>query len=132
MDAHVRDALVTGFEDLVPTVRLPDPDDRHVVAAAVRAHADIVLTANLKDFPEFALSSHALVACHPDVFLADLCRQSPARFLEALQRVRVRLRNPPISDEQHLDVLRRVGLNATVEELLARAATPSARPRRPD
>ena len=43
MDAHVRDALVSGFEDLVPAIQLPDPDDRHVVAAAIHGEADIVL-----------------------------------------------------------------------------------------
>ena len=53
MDAHVRDALVAGYEDLVPTVALPDPDDRHVVAAAVRGEAHIVLTANLSGVRPF-------------------------------------------------------------------------------
>lgn len=77
MNAHVRDAVVSGFEDLVPTIRLPDPDDRHVVAAAIRGEADIVLTANLKDFPAAALSPHGLAAEHPDSFLTRLCHESP-------------------------------------------------------
>ena len=47
MDAHVRDVLVAGFEDLVPSLELPDPGDRHVLAAAIRAEADIIVTANL-------------------------------------------------------------------------------------
>ena len=51
MDSHVHDVLVTGFEDLVPSLELPDPSDRHVLAAAIRAEADIIVTANLKDFP---------------------------------------------------------------------------------
>ena len=124
MDAHVRDAMVGGFEDLVPTIALPDPDDRHVVAAAVRAEAHIVLTANLRDFPESDLSPHGLVARHPDPFLADLCGRSPTQFMEALHRVRARLRNPPFSREEHLDVLRRVGLSATVDQVLTRTASP--------
>ena len=57
MDAHVQDVLVTGFEDLVPSLELPDPGDRHILAAAIRAEADIIVTANLKDFPA-SLSSH--------------------------------------------------------------------------
>ena len=132
MDAHVRDALVTGFEDLVDTIQLPDPNDRHVVAAAVWAEADVVVTANLRDFPESALSPRGLVAQHPDAFLADLCIRSPTLFLKALHRVRARLRNPPFSGEQHLDALRRVGLHTTVEEVLKRAASFSPRRPRPD
>ena len=128
MDAHVRDALVSGFEKLVPAIRLPDPDDRHVVAAAIRGEADIVLTANLKDFPASALSPHGLAAEHLDVFLARLCRESPSRFLEALDGVRARLRNPPVSPERHLDALRRAGLNETATEILSRTATRSTRP----
>lgn len=51
MNAHVRDCLVTGFEYLIPVVELPDPDDRHVVAAAIHAGADLIVTFNLQDFP---------------------------------------------------------------------------------
>ena len=121
MDAHVRDAVVTGFEDLVPSIRLPDPDDRNVVVAAVRAEADLVVTANVRDFPDATLARHRLTAEHPDVFLASLCRRVPVLFLQAVQRVRARLRNPPVSRREHLAVLRRVGLNATDEEILRHA-----------
>ena len=117
MDAHVRDALVSGFEELVPSISLPDPDDRHVVAAAIHGEADVILTANLKDFPISALAPHALEAEHPDDFLACLCRESPGRFLESLECVRTRLRNPPVSRDDHLGMLRRVGLNSTVTEV---------------
>ena len=76
MDVHVRDALISGFENLVPIIRLPDPDDRHVVAAAIPGDANIILSANLRDFPARALTPHGgLVAQHPDRFLARLCRE---------------------------------------------------------
>lgn len=51
MNAHVRDSLVTGFEHLIPSVELPDADDRHVVAAAIHGGASLIVTFNLKDFP---------------------------------------------------------------------------------
>lgn len=124
MDAHVRDALVTGFEDLIGEIELPDPDDRHVLAAAAVARVDMILAANIRHFPEPILSAHGLEAQHPDVFLANLCDQSPTPFLDALHRVRARLRNPPVSREQHLDTLRRVGLNDTVDTVLAWSAPP--------
>ena len=122
MDAHVHDVLVTGFEDLVPTLELPDPGDRHVLAAAIRAEADIIVTANLKDFPASSLAPHGLEAEHPDAFLARLCGRWPARFVEAFHRVRSRLRHPPLSADEHLRALRRSGLRATVAELVARTS----------
>lgn len=52
MNAHVLDSLVAGFEPLIPDITLPDPDDRHVLAAAIHCGADIIVTFNLKDFPD--------------------------------------------------------------------------------
>jgi hypothetical protein len=60
------DAMVTGWEELEPGIRLPDADDRHVVAAAVRGGADAIITANLADFPSSTLSPFGLEAVHPD------------------------------------------------------------------
>src|SRR6202050_1213100 len=51
MDKHATDALVTGYEDLIEGLQLPDPDDRHVLAAAIRGRADVIITANVRDFP---------------------------------------------------------------------------------
>ena len=64
MDAHVRDVLIIGFEDLVPSLELPDPGDRHVLAAAIRSEADIIVTVNLKDFPASLLAPYGLEAEH--------------------------------------------------------------------
>jgi predicted nucleic acid-binding protein len=57
MNAHVRDALVDGHQSLIPALALPDPDDRHVLAAAIQCGADLIITFNLDDFPERALAS---------------------------------------------------------------------------
>ena len=72
MNGAVRDCLVTGYEDLIESLSLPDPDDRHVLAAAIRAGAEVIVTFNLKDFPATTLSSYDLEAKHPDDFLVSL------------------------------------------------------------
>ncbi len=51
MDKNAEDALVTGYEDLIEGLHLPDLDDRHVLAAAIRGRADVIVTANVRDFP---------------------------------------------------------------------------------
>ncbi len=62
MNAHVRDCLVTGFEHLIPSITLPDPDDRHVVAAAIHSGASLIVTYNLKDFSAEVLEPYNLEA----------------------------------------------------------------------
>lgn len=60
MDLHATDALVTGYEDLTEGLYLPDPDDRHVLAAAIRGRADVIITANLRHFPAKVLRQFGL------------------------------------------------------------------------
>ena len=72
MNEAVRDCLVTGYEDLIESLSLPDPDDRHVLAAAIRAGAEVIVTYNLKDFPAETLARFDIEAQHPDDFLVSL------------------------------------------------------------
>jgi predicted nucleic acid-binding protein len=117
MNTHARDALVMGFEDLIEVVTLPDPDDRHVLAAAIKGRADLIVTANLKDFPAEVLARWGIEALHPDEFLTHQFHLSQPVFLKAVKTVRLRLRNPPKSVEEYLDTLRVQGLLATVNEI---------------
>lgn len=71
MDAHTRDALVTGYEGLIPSLELPDPNDRRVLAAAIVGHCDVIVTMNLRDFPQIALDPFGIEAQHPDEFLCN-------------------------------------------------------------
>ena len=56
MTRAVRDCLVTGYEPMIEGLKLPDPDDRHVLAAAIKAGAQVIVTRNLKDFPDPTLT----------------------------------------------------------------------------
>jgi hypothetical protein len=66
MDKAAPDALVTGYEHLIPGLVLPDEADRHVLAAAIRSGASLIVTCNLADFPPEALSPFDIEAQHPD------------------------------------------------------------------
>jgi PIN domain len=118
MDAHVRDCLVTGYHPLILSLSLPDPDDRHVLAAAITGRCDVIVTHNLKDFPEDALASYGIEAQHPDEFLSNHLNLAPGLFCEAVRKVRARLKNPSFTAPQYLDVLTQNGLVATASELV--------------
>ena len=114
MNAHVRDSLVTGFEYLIPSINLPDPDDRHVAAAAIHSGASLIVTFNLKDFPAEALKPYNLAAQHPDDFIVDLLDLHPAGVLEAAACHRRSLKNPPKTADEYLDTLLAQGLTQSV------------------
>lgn len=122
MDSHVRDALVEGYEALMAALALPDPDDRHVLAAAIRAGASVIVTYNLKDFPVAALAPYGIEAQHPDEFIAHLLDREPQAVAAAARRQRASLRNPPRSVAEYLETLERAELAQTVQRLRAMSA----------
>jgi hypothetical protein len=117
MNANVRDALVTDFDSLIEILELPDADDRHVLAAAIKGRADLIVTSNLKDFPADVLGKWGIEAQHPDEFLTHQFHLSQPTFLRAVRTVRERLRNPPRSVADYLHTLRVQGLLATVSAI---------------
>lgn len=117
MDLHVRDCLVENFANLIPSLILPDPDDRHVLAAAICGRADVIVTYNLTDFPETELSKYGMTAQHPDEFLTHLLDLSPDVAYDALRTIRARLRNPPKSVAEYLQILERQRLTKFVTRL---------------
>lgn len=117
MNAHVPDCLVTGFESLIETLTLPDPEDRHVAAAALHCGAQVVLTFNLGDFPRAALGPHGIVAQHPDEFLARQHELAPHVVCAAANRHWASLKKPPKSVAEYLATLESQGLPQTVAML---------------
>ncbi len=110
MNSHVEEALVDGYEDLIPVLELPDPDDRHVLAAAIIAKADVIVTFNLKDFPISKLKQYGVEAVHPDEFIAELILLDFQAVADAVECCRQRLRNPPKSVDEFLEILLGQGL----------------------
>jgi predicted nucleic acid-binding protein len=117
MNAAVRDCLVTGYEVLINTVQLPDPDDRHVLAAAIHADAHAIITYNLKDFPSELLSRHGIEPLHPDEFLSSLVAAVPGSVCSVVKRQRESLRRPSYTALELLEIFEGHGLNQSVHGL---------------
>lgn len=113
MDAAVLNCLVSGYEQLETSFTLPDPDDRHVVAAAVKTRADLILTFNRKDFPADVLEPLGLVTQHPDDFLQDMFGISAELFIEAVREDFRHYLAPPPSFDEYIASLARSGIPKT-------------------
>lgn len=121
IEAYVGDVTVTNYEHLTPTLSLPDPDDRHVLAASFQGGASVIVTSNLADFPAAALATHGITAQTPDVFVLGLLAAFVETVTAALAADRADLVNPPLGAEQYLDTLTRGGLAMTAAALRAHA-----------
>ncbi|MCI0569410.1 MAG: PIN domain-containing protein [Myxococcaceae bacterium] len=117
MVAAIADCLVTGHEPLVGGLELPDPDDRHVLAAAIRCAAQVIVTANLRDFPPERLKPYGIEARHPDDFVLGIVALAPGAVASIALQQATALKSPPQSMAQLLDTLRGNGLVRTVAKL---------------
>lgn len=117
MNKAIPDVLVSGFEGLMAGIELPDPDDRHVVAAAIRAGAQAIVTLNLRDFPDDKLKPFGLEAVHPDDFVVDSIDLAPAAICAAVDAQAAALKKPPKTRAELLETLQQNGLVQTVARL---------------
>ena len=117
MNASVRDCVVENYRELIPALELPDPDDRHVVAAAIVANADVIVTFNLRDFPRNKLKKYGIEAQHLDDFIGQLIDLAPSKVISAIATVRGRLQNPPKSAGEYIDIVERQRLPNTAAVL---------------
>lgn len=117
MDGAVSDCLVNGYESLEAGLTLPDPNDRHVLAAAILCGAGTIVTYNLKDFPDEVLAPHGMAAQHPDQFIEHAFDLSPAAVCKAVRDHRASLKDPPKTVEELFDTYLSQGLATTVAAL---------------
>lgn len=110
-----------GWSQLVHKLELPDPDDRHVLAAAIAGHADCIVTANLQDFPASVLNGFGLEAIDPDTFIINQWDLDPVNAIAAFKRMRARRKKPESSPADFADALEIGGLPTTAERLRAAA-----------
>ena len=104
------EALVTGHESLIKGLDLPDPDDRHVLAAAIRCGAQHIVTENLSDFPAAALEPFSIEAIDADEFLSRTYDLYPTEALEVCRTIRTSYRNPPFTSSEFVFDLTARGL----------------------
>lgn len=117
MNEAFPDAIVEEFENLIDSLDLPDHDDRHVLAAAIKSKSEFIITFNLKDFPENVLKDYNITSIHPDNFIIELMEADCERVIEAFMNQVNRLRNPPQEIPEVLNTLYNQGLKKTVEQL---------------
>ncbi|MFD0795867.1 PIN domain-containing protein [Maribacter chungangensis] len=111
------DALVTNYSGLISGLELPDPKDCHVLAAAIKTNANVIVTNNIKDFPKDYLSSSGLSAKTADDFLTDIIDLNPEQAIKAFKEMVLNRRNPDLDEFELLDILRNRGLLDTANFL---------------
>ena len=117
MNQAFPDANVENFEDLIPSIKLKDKDDRHVVACAIRCNADLIVTFNIKDFPNKELSKYDIEIQNPDELISNLIDINPKLACKAFNKMVKRLKNPKKTMDEVLNTLENCGLKKSIEKL---------------
>lgn len=98
------DAFVYDYEAIITQLAC-DEKDRHVLAAAIRASASVIVTFNLRHFPFKALAAYGIAAEHPDVFLTRLYLQDAGAMMRLIEQQTADLRHPPLTTNDVLNAL---------------------------
>lgn len=117
MNDAIPDSVVTGYQSLIPSLELPDEDDRHVLAVAIVGHADAIVTFNLDDFPQARLEQFNIEVQHPDRFVTNQLHLHKVTALTAIKKMRSRWKNPARSAEELIQALHERKLPLTADLL---------------
>jgi len=108
---------LAGWQPLVACINLPDPNDHHVLAAAIAGHADCIVTSNLKDFPIAAVQPFGIEILHPDDFIIRQWDLDELVTVAAFKRMRARRKQPAATAEDFAQAMERNGLVAAAARL---------------
>ena len=114
METEFKNSLTNGYEHFIPTLQLPDPSDRHVLAVAIHVNAKYIVTFNLDDFPNEILQLYGIEAISPDECVLRLLRQDSRPVFQAVKNHRLSLTRPSKMVEEYLATLEKQGLAKTV------------------
>lgn len=115
MNLAFEDAEISDFNEISKGLQLPDPNDIHVLAAAIKGRADVIVTNNLEDFPVDYISQFNIEVIHPDAFILNVIDLDPELALVALNEQVARLKNPPRSVDDVLGIFERNGLKKSAK-----------------
>lgn len=101
------DAFVENYENLIPNLHLPDKDDCHVLAAAIKTNANVIVTNNIKDFPKEYLAQFGISVKTADDFIADIIDLNNEIALQAFLELVLNRKNPNLDAYQVLDNFRK-------------------------
>lgn len=107
----------SAWGPLVPSIHLPDPNDAHVLAAAIACNADYIVTFNLKDFPRDILNEHGIILSDPDSFIIEQWDMDPIGAILAFKQMRARRKKPRSGPSEFADILERAGLPMTANKI---------------
>ena len=113
----VPDCIITGHEPLVEAIQLPDIDDRHVVAAAVKSDAQAIVTFNTKDFPNESIARYHVEVIHPDDFFVNQIDLDPVAAIDLIRELAEDLKAPPRTPLEIVAGLEARGLAVTASRL---------------
>lgn len=117
MNTAIPDCLIEDFELVQLDVCLPDPKDMHVLQAAVKGRADVIVTFNLKDFPNEILKQLDIESQHPDYFVSCLLDLAPLQVCQILGEQRTSYVKYPMDKDEFCNRLNKTGMAMTVEHL---------------
>lgn len=119
----VPDCLVSDYDELIEGLTLPDPNDRHVLAAAIKANAQVIVTENLKDFPADYLSRYGIEAQSPDTFVLHLVDLAASRVAAVVQQQAAELSKPARTTDELLSHLGHTGYPTAAAAIRTHLAT---------
>jgi predicted nucleic acid-binding protein len=113
----IPDCLIVDYEDFIPCIKLPDENDRHVLAAAIRGNADAIVSLNTKDFPARVLNQFDIEIQTPDQFVLNQIMLNPPKALTAIKKMRIRWDRPSMSSHDMIDLFEKRQLSQTAAHL---------------
>jgi len=117
MNNAVQDCIVGDYEKIEDIVELPDKNDHHVLAAAIKCGAQVIVTFNIKDFPKLELEKYSIEVKHPDDFVLDLIDLDLAKVLAAIRDQRAALKNNQPTPEEFVDHMMKCGLTNSASKI---------------